>query len=474
MRGFGKIAALGLYVCAAAPAIGQTSEGSLPGTAAPLDLWDTIARRSNLLGDMGGIRTVLGAYGMTLNVTETSELLGNLTGGVRQGVAYDGLTTATLQLDTQRAFNWYGGLFNVSALWIHGSNLSADNLLSLQTASGIEADRALRLWELWYQQKFLDGAADLKIGQQSLDQEFMISQNALLFINTMFGWPMVPSADLPGGGPAYPLSALGVRFRARPTNSLTFLAGIYNGSPSPDNSFPPPDPQVANPSGTSFPLNGGVLAIAEWQYSYPALGGMVAPTETKPLAGTYRLGFWYDSLNFADQRFDNTGLSLANPLSTGIPAMHRGDYSIYGVVDQMLWQSEEDDSRILSGFVRAMGTPETDRNLVVFSINAGLDLKDPLPGRADDTLGVAVELAHVSGQRRALDNDFTLLGVYTPAQSTETVLEVTYQYQVTPWWQLQPDFQYVFNPSGGIVNPDIPAEKIRNEAVIGLRTNITF
>ena len=39
----------------------------------------------------------------------------------------------------------------------------------------------------------------------------MVSQNALLFVNTMFGWPMVPSADLPGGGPAYPLSALGVR-----------------------------------------------------------------------------------------------------------------------------------------------------------------------------------------------------------------------------------------------------------------------
>ncbi len=51
----------------------------------------------------------------------------------------------------------------------------------------------------------------------------------------MFGWPMVPSADLPGGGPAYPLSALGVRLRARPVDPLTFLAGVFNGSPSPSN-----------------------------------------------------------------------------------------------------------------------------------------------------------------------------------------------------------------------------------------------
>ena len=131
-----------------------------------------------------------------------------------------------LQLDTNRAFGLYGGTVNVSGLQYHGRNLSADKLLNLQTASGIEADRATRLWELWYDQKFLEeDRLDVKLGQQSLDQEFMVSQNALLFVNTMFGWPMLPSADLPGGGPAYPLSAPGIRFRARPIDPLTVLAG---------------------------------------------------------------------------------------------------------------------------------------------------------------------------------------------------------------------------------------------------------
>ncbi len=468
---FGRVTVLGLAAMAAVPGFAQTPDQSQATPAQP-DLWSAIARRSNLLGDMGGIRTWLGQYGMTFSLTETSEVLGNVTGGVRRGFEYDGLTTATLQLDTQRAFNWYGGTFDVSALDIHGRNLSADNLLSLQTASGIEADRALRLWELWYQQKFADGAVDVKLGQQSLDQEFMVSQNALLYVNTMFGWPMLPSADLPGGGPAYPLSAPGIRFRAQPASGFTVLAGVFNGSPSPNNNIP--DPQVANPSGTSFPLNGGVLAIAELQYAYPALGGMVAANQTKPLSGTYRLGIWYDSESFADQRFDNTGLSLANPASAGIAAMHRGDYGIYGVVDQMLWQSESDDSRILSAFARVMGTPETDRNLIDFSVNTGLNLKDPLPDRPDDTFGIAIGLAHVSGRVAALDNDFTMFGTYTPAQLTETVVEVTYQYQVTPWWQLQPDFQYVFNVGGGEANPNIPTQKIRNEAMIGLRTNIAF
>ena len=70
----------------------------------------------------------------------------------------------------------------------------------LQTNSGILAEPTVRLWEAWYQQVFLDGRADVKLGLQSVDQEFMVSQNSLLFLNTVMGWPMIPSADLYAGG----------------------------------------------------------------------------------------------------------------------------------------------------------------------------------------------------------------------------------------------------------------------------------
>jgi len=59
-------------------------------------------------------------------------------------------------------------------------------------------------------------------------------------------------------------------------------------------------------------------------------------------------------------------------------------------------------------------------------------------------------------------------------RSTETFFEATYQAQVLPSWQIQPDIQYIINPAGGIANPDDPTQKIKNEFVIGLRTNITF
>ena len=444
-----------------------------PATESDSTFLSGLGANGQLLGDMGGLRPLLKEHGMTLTLQEVSEVLGNVTGGSRTGFVYDGLTTATFQLDTARAFGWAGGTLNASALQVHGRNLSTENLATLETASGIEADRATRLWELWYDQKMFAGDVfDLKIGQQSLDQEFLVSQNALIYVNTADGWPVVPSLDLPGGGPAYPLSALGIRGRWRMAAPLTALLGVFNGSPVKANVSG--DPQLANASGTSFPLNGGVLVIGELQYTSPAPGAMVMPGESLALPGTYKIGFWYDSERFADQRFDTTGLSLADPASNGMPRQHRGDYSLYAVVDQMVWQDPDEPGHNLSLFTRVMGTPQSDRNLVDVGLNAGFNVHAPLPGRDDDTFGLSMGYAHVSSRAAGLDRDTAFFtGAFSPARGGETYIEATYQYALTPWLQLQPDFQYVFNPGGGLPNAAGTA-RIGNEAVIGIRTTITF
>ncbi len=458
---------------AATPAPEASGASGAPAASpAPAGFFTGIKRRDQLLGDLFGLRPFLSKYGITLAANETSELLGNVSGGYKQGFAYDGLTQVDLQLDTQRAFGLHGGTFNVSALQIHGSNLSANNLGTLQTASGIESDGATRLWELWYDQDLRrDGRLDVKIGQQSLDQEFMVSQNALLFVNTMFGWPMLPSANLPGGGPAYPLSGLGVRLRAQPTDGLVVLGGVFNGSPV--DAAAMGDPQRANPSGTSFPLNGGVLAIGEVQYTYPVLGGLVYGDRPEPLARTVKLGFWYNSEPFSDLAIDTTGVPLASPASNGLPRMHQGNYAVYATIDQLLYQKTTDPYRTLSAFGRAMGTPLGASNLIQFSLNAGLTLHEPIPHRRDDTLGIGMGYARVTTGAMAADAaQAAFVNPATPVRSGETYLEATYQYELFPWIQLQPDFQYVFNPGAGILNPNAPTQRVHNEAVIGIRAII--
>jgi porin len=441
-------------------------EADLNIQAQPAGQWTGLWTRSNLLGDMGGVRSWLGKYGVTLQATETSEYLDNLRGGLKTGGTYDGLTTVTLGLDTQKAFNLPGGTFNVSALQIHGRNLSEYNLGTLNTASGIEAQDTTRLWELWYQQSFLNKRVDVKVGQQSIDQEFMVSQYAATFINTMFGWPGLPSYDMPSGGPAYPLAALGVRVRGQITPSLTGLFGVYDGDPLGN------DPKSL--TGANFNTHNGALFIGELQYSInqPSDGEMVT-LGSNGLPGTYKIGMWYNNERFADQGFDNTGVSLASSASTGIPQSHHGDYSFYAVADQMIWRPDPDEPRSIGVFARVMGAPG-DRNLVSLSANAGIVMKAPFKGRDNDSVGLGVAYIKVGNYAHDLDVENSMLsgGPYG-VRTSETALEATYQYQVTPWWVVQGDLQYTFNAGAG-QNPDDPTQPLRNTFVIGVRTNITF
>jgi len=99
-----------------------------------------------------------------------------------------------------------------------------------------------------------------------------------------------------------------------------------------------------------------------------------------------------------------------------------------------------------------------------------------LPGRDNDVFGVEMGTAWASSGTSGFDRQmqFYQPSVYTPIRSSETFLEATYQFQALPSWQIQPDVQYFINPAMGIANPDDPTQRIKNELVVGLRTNITF
>jgi porin len=445
----GSLAAI--FVAAASPAIAQSAN-------------------TGLLGDMGGLRTVLGNEGITLSLTNSENLLANLAGGVKQGATMQGVTTGTLEVDTGKAFGLQGGTFHISAMQIHGQPLSAAYLDDLQAANGNEGEDATRLWELWYDQSFDYARADVKIGQQSIDNEFIVSKYSGLFVNTMAGWPLIPSADLYGGGPAYPLASLGARLQFKPTDNETILAGVFDDNPG-GGAFSD-DAQALENNGAKFNLNTGALFIAEFQYTVnePAVGDMVQTSQppSTGLPGTYKIGFWYDTGFFPDQRFGTDGLSLANPNSNGNPQMHKGNYSIYGVIDQTVWQSAADSSRNLNLFIRIMGAPG-NQNLIDCSVNGGVTLSAPLPGRDNDQVGMDFGLGKVSGRAADLDRDEDIT-----ARGSEELIELTYQAQVTPWLTLQPDMQYVVNPGAGILDPNNPIHNLRNEFVAGVRASIIF
>ncbi|MEO8715929.1 MAG: carbohydrate porin [Acetobacteraceae bacterium] len=411
--------------------------------------------RENLLGDIGGLRPALKRFGASLGLQETSEVLGNPTGGRARGVVYEGATELSLGVDLKKL----GGIFNISAFQIHGRGLSINDIDNLNLVSSIEADRSTRLFELWYQQALFGDKADIRVGQLAADTEFTLSKYAEVFINSGFGWPTVGAIDLPAGGPAYPLATPGVRLRARPDERTTLLLGVFNGDPAGPGEG---DPQLRNQHGVNLRFR-GTLVLAEAQF---------ATNQGKAAAGlpaTYKIGGWYDSVGGIDPIFSVGGDVAALPTSLS----HRPDWGVYLVIDQSLHRTPGTDDGGLGVFLRAAVAPP-DRNQLVASVIAGVSWTG-VAGRADDVIGLGVGWARVGGVAINADRAMAATqGGHFPVRGTETVIELTYQAHIAKWWQVQPDFQYVVNPSGGILNPDGSGKTVGSAAIFGIRTVVTF
>jgi porin len=284
-------------------------------------------------------------------------------------------------------------------------------------------------------------------------------------VNSSFGFPGLPGVDLPSGGPIYPLAAPGVRLKLRPVSEVIMLGAAFNGDPAgPGNG----DPQRRDASGTAFRFGDGVFAIVEVQYA------LNQQPDSTGLPSTYRFGGWYHSGQFADQRSDDSGLSLADPASSVPPRRHHGNYSLYAVADQMIWRKAGTKEQGIGLFARIMGGPG-DRNLIDFYVDGGVNWKGFIEARPNDSVGFAIAYARISDTARRLDREAAFFrGAPYPIRDSETVIEATYSYQIARWWQVQPDIQYIIHPSGNVPNPVDSTRKLKNALIFGLRVTVTF
>ncbi len=290
-------------------------------------------------------------------------------GGVKRKFVYDGQFALSLDADLEKLVGWHGATAHASGFGIHGRGPSADLLGgNLMDISNIEARPGARLDTLWLEQSLFDDRLTIRAGQILADGVFAASDTAAGLINGTFGWPTFTGANVTQGGPAYPLSAPGVRVRANPRPDLTVLAGLFAANPG--GAGCGGDPQICNKHGTTFSLSGGALWIAELQYA--ANAGKAATG----LPGSYKLGAWRETGSFPDQL-------------TGATDKH-GDYGIYAIADQMVWRRPGTEDQGLSLFLRAGWAPE-DRNFVSWYVDGGVGFKGPIASRPDDvvTLGVA-------------------------------------------------------------------------------------
>jgi len=395
-----------------------------------------------LLGDMGGLRTTLKASGVKLGISYVGEVFGNVSGGLKRGVVYDGQIGMFLNFNLEKLAGWHGARVHLHAFQINGRGPSANLVGNLMTLSGIEADRSIRLDTAWLEQKLYDERVSIRIGQILADSEFIVSETALGLVNATFGWPILTGENMTSGGPAYPLPTPGVRLQLKPTEDVTLRGAVFAGNPGGRGCTT--DPQVCNPSGITFSLNGGTLWMAELEYG--ANQGKGAPG----LPGVYKLGGWRQTGTFTDQFTDTRDRS--------------GDWGLYAVVDQAIWRRTPGEDQGVNVWMRMGGAP-SDRNLITWYVDGGFGFKGPLIERPDDVLTLGVAYGRISSDAASADR---LAGPPTPVRNHETVIELNYNIKVIPGLNLQPDLQYVINPGGNVLKPS-GTGTIPNALALGVR-----
>lgn len=406
-------------------------------------------------------------YGIKFAATYIGEVLGNPSGGARRGTVYDGRLNLAVDADLQKLTGVDKFTFHANLFQLHGDGLSRSYLQNLMVVSGIEALPTTRLYELWFEKKWGHDAVSLKAGQLAADSEFFNTRYTDVFTSASLGWPAITSLNLPSGGPSPPLAAVGARLMWNIGDAVTLSGAVFNGDAAGPGLG---DPQERNRYGTDFRINDPALIMGQVQYAWNNRKG------DPRLSGALKLGGWYQAGDFADQRYDIDGRSLADPASNGMAYQHRGNHGVWVVGEQEVAHFDGDDERIAAVFFRASSSP-SDRNLIDFYADAGIEFIGLDPKRTHDKFGFAVGHAHVSRSVQRLDLDYRqFLNMEAPIRYAETMVSAAYQYEIMSGWIFQPSFQYLIHPGGGSTGPaGVRAyQKLGNASVIGLRTVVKF
>jgi porin len=405
------------------------------------------AEQDYMFGTWGGRRTWLREHGVDFEFVYFGMLPSNLSGGLKEGSVYEGALMMLLDLESEKLLGYEGGHLHAGGLSLHGGDDFSRNFVGdLNMVSLLDFPDTFRLWELWYEQKFLDNKVSLKFGQLAIDRDFIVTEyyNSLAsinFLNQTFFYPTLAFnvydiVGFPEGHHALastPYGAPGVRLRVDPIPEFYVQAGVYDGNP--DRTY----------TGTRVNLNDQEGALAYFEVGYR----LNQRPESTGLPGNYKVGAYYHTDDF----YDNESV-FRSFLGLEAPKTHSGNYGVYLLADQMLYRerdAEDPAKQGLAGFFRVAAAPE-DRNLTSFGIDGGLVYKGLIPTRDWDTIGVAASYLEISddiSEGQKFINSFFPRGFepFTVADY-EAVIEASYRAQITAWWTLQPDIQWVIHPGG--------------------------
>ena len=342
----------------------------------------------------------------TLTATLNTDLMDDVDGGLKRGT----LPVSDLEAagSWKNSSGWRGYLdILIDADGRFSSRYSGD----LQSVSSLDAVPATHLYEMWLRKTIGDARLVTTVGIINLNRIFDVQPVGGLFLNSSSGIGPDYSQTAPS---IYPITSLGVVEEWQPSKGRFWRFGLFGGV-----SGDPGHPRAFTHIG--FSGKDGATAIIEREQTLHA--------------GTFKVGAWVYTAEVP--AFSGAG----NATRAGL----------YGQYAKTAWRDHDHDGRKIDAWLR-LGEASADALKVSNFEGGGFAWTGLLPARSKDQAGIAFYRAGFGAPYRATVPDLA---------RAETTLEATYQYQVKDGFSLQPDLQYVADPSGD--------RHIGHAVVLGLR-----
>lgn len=295
----------------------------------------------------------------------------------------------------------------IDGLWLNRDDPFSPLINDSNGISNIAGEESFRLFHAVVNFGSDDSNWSGSIGQQVIDDNFLIIDEAATLINSAFGMALIITGNTLI--PTYPVSSFGTHIRYQ-NEKYGAAFGIYDGNSGSQNT---------NPNSTRLGINDddGIAIIGEVNRHYQI------SEEDYTL---FKLGVWHHTGKFID-------------IPSGEQKRH--NTALYAIVDQRFKMFKQS----FGFFARISKMIESDKNQVSGAIEAGLNWYSPFKSRPDDLFSagiIATQFSSATIYKQEQDSDAIV-------HHNEWALELSYIYKANDWLTIQPDLQWIKSPHNG-------------------------
>jgi porin len=343
--------------------------------------------------------------GIDLGAVFLGDYFSNLSGGIQNEGSFVDNIILNAGLDMNKLASINGMSLYFSSIGINGGTF-LENTGALQGISNIAGVNHWKVYEAWVEQAFFNDKVALLFGLYDLNSEFDVRESSGIFINPSYGIGFDFAQSGQNGPSIFPHTSLALRFKFSLTESFKIMAAVFDGVPG----------SLENAKNLNVNWSQDEGALLATELIFTPLEKEFGKNYSK-----YSIGGWYYTSGF-EKIIDGE--------------KQQGNFGIYFIGEQFIYTESSSSEQGLALFGR-FGIANSNFNPSDYSILGGINYTGLIPGRDEDIFGLACTSIHLANEfQNSQESD----------SNFETILELTYSFQLLDWLRLQPDVQYVFNP----------------------------